>query len=188
MAGPKGTIARGALEALTDIGDDLAWDKTKPMIERALEFLKKPIEPLDRVTITEHRIGSERGVGEVLDISSDGNTATVAFPEIGEKFYYNTDDLIPHTDNPDLNFEIENMYPDFRAAPEAFGMEPGLNLPRKIRDGYLEMQAFLRNQSIPPEEVGESDIIDFISAKLIDELPEGDAGTRLISEVLDFNR
>jgi hypothetical protein len=67
-------------------------------------------------------------------------------------------------------------------------MEPGLNLPRKIRDGYLEMQAFLRNQSIPIEEVGESDIIDFISAKLGDELPGGKEGTRLISEVLDFNR
>ena len=114
MPGPKGTIARGALEALTDLGDDLAWDKTKPMVERALEFLKKPIEPLDQVTITEHMIGSERGVGEVLAVSRDGNTATVAFPEIGKKFYYSTHDLIPHTDNPDLNFTIENMYPDFR--------------------------------------------------------------------------
>jgi hypothetical protein len=114
MPGPKGTIARGALEALTDLGDDLAWDKTKPMVERALEFLKKPIEPLDQVTITEHMIGSERGVGEVLAVSRDGNTVTVAFPEIGEKSNYHIDDLIPHTNNPDLNFTIENMYPEFR--------------------------------------------------------------------------
>ena len=116
MAG-KEKLITGALEGLADVAKDVPdiWDRTKTLTERALAALRKQPELLDTVKVDKTYASDEviDEVGEILEISKDGNYATVAFPKVGMKYNHHISDLFPVTDNPDLNWTIEDMWSDF---------------------------------------------------------------------------